>query len=103
MSVLLNFAMFPTDKGDSVSQYVSRVIKMIDQSGISYKLNSMGTTIETDTMQEALDIIGKAHDILITDSDRIYCTITMDIRKGKGNRLTQKIESVEKRIGTVKK
>ena len=29
MSVLLEFAMFPTDKGESVSNYVSRIIKMI--------------------------------------------------------------------------
>ena len=50
MSILLNFAMFPTDKGASVSEYVSKVIENIKDSGVSYKLNSMGTTIETETM-----------------------------------------------------
>jgi uncharacterized protein (TIGR00106 family) len=103
MSVLLNFAMFPTDKGSSVSQYVSRVIGMIDKSGVVYKLNSMGTTIETETMQEALSILQQAHDQLIPDCERIYCTVTMDIRKGKDNRMTKKIESVENHIGKVKK
>jgi uncharacterized protein YqgV (UPF0045/DUF77 family) len=33
MSVLLEFAMFPTDKGTSVSAYVSKVIDMIRFSG----------------------------------------------------------------------
>jgi uncharacterized protein YqgV (UPF0045/DUF77 family) len=36
---MLEFAMFPTDKGVSVSNYVSRIIKMIDKSGASYQLN----------------------------------------------------------------
>ena len=41
MSVLLEFAMFPTDKGDSVSKYVSKVIDMIKNSGLDYKLTAI--------------------------------------------------------------
>ena len=58
MSVLLEFAMFPTDKtGDSASESVSKVIDMINKSGVKYKLTAMGTIIETETLQEALDIV----------------------------------------------
>jgi uncharacterized protein YqgV (UPF0045/DUF77 family) len=46
MSVLFEFAMFPTDKGESVSKYVSKIIDMIDKSGVDYKLTPMGTVIE---------------------------------------------------------
>ncbi len=45
MSVLMEFAIFPTDKGESVSKYVSKVINMIDKSGIRYQLTPMGTII----------------------------------------------------------
>lgn len=103
MSVLLNFAMFPTDKGDSVSQYVSQLIKNIDESGVVYKLNPMGTTIETATMAEALAIVQQSYDILEPISDRVYCSINIDAQKAKDARITGKIESIEKRIGTVKK
>lgn len=103
MSVLMNFAIFPTDKGDSVSQYVSEVIRYIKESGVSYKLNSMGTTIETATMEEALAIVNGAYKILDIHSSRIYCNLTMDIRKDKDNRIDQKIASVEANIGTVSK
>ncbi len=102
MSILLEFAMFPTDKGDSVSQYVSKVIKMIDQNITDYQLTPMGTIIETETMPQALEIIQKAYDILEPDSNRIYSTMTFDIRKGKDNRLKQKIQSIENKIGKVK-
>jgi uncharacterized protein (TIGR00106 family) len=103
MSVLLEFAMFPTDKGESVSQYVSQVIKMIDESGVSYQLTPMGTIVETETMDEALVIIKKAYEVLEPHANRIYSSLKFDIRKGKSNRLKQKIASVEKHIGAVVK
>ncbi len=99
MSVLVDFAMFPTDKGESVSQYVSRIIKMVDESGVPYKLTPMGTVFETETIEQAMEIISKAYKQLEPDCNRVYSTIKLDIRKGKNNRLKQKIESVEKRLG----
>ncbi|WP_457679544.1 MTH1187 family thiamine-binding protein [Thermovibrio sp.] len=99
MSVLVEFAMFPTDKGESVSQYVARIIKMIDESGLPYKLTPMGTIFETETMDEALEVIKKAYDQLEPDCNRVYSVVKFDIRKGKSNRLVQKIKSVESKLG----
>ena len=94
--------MFPTDKGESASAYVSKVIKMIDTSGLPYKLNPMGTSIESETMEEALEIVQKAHDILAVDSNRIYTAITIDYRKGQNGRMEKKINSIESKIGSIK-
>lgn len=103
MSVLLNFAIFPTDKGaGGVSEYVSRVLKMIDDSGVSYRLNPMGTTIETDTMNQALEILNNAYEVLEPLSDRIYITANIDVRKGRKNAIEGKIKSIENKIGTLK-
>ena len=101
MSVLLEFAMFPTDKGSSVSEYVSKIIKMISESTVSYQLTPMGTVIETETMSEALAIVDKAYHILEPHSERIYSTLSFDIRKNKSGRFKQKIRSVEEKIGKV--
>ncbi len=103
MSILLEFSMFPTDKGESVSAYVSKVIKMIDESGFSYQLTPMGTIVETDTMDDALKIIKDAYMVLEKDCNRIYSSLKFDIRKGKSNRLKEKIASVESKIGKVSK
>lgn len=104
MSVLLNFAMFPTDReGDSASPYVSKVIKMIKESGVNYKLNPMGTTIETATMDEALKIVSDANNILEPHHERIYTVISIDNRKNKSGRLEGKIKSIESKIGKVNK
>ena len=101
MSVLIEFAIFPTDKGDSVSSEVSKVINLIRESGYNYQLTAMGTLIETNTMPEALDIVNKSHDILAENSNRIYCTMNIDSQKGKDNRLKTKVEAVEEKIGKV--
>ncbi|MDD3875216.1 MAG: MTH1187 family thiamine-binding protein [Bacteroidales bacterium] len=101
MSVLLEFAMFPTDKGDSVSKYVSQIIAMIKDSGVSYQLTPMGTIIETETMAEALNILEHSYKILEPQSGRIYSSAKFDIQKNKSNRLISKVKSIEEKIGKV--
>ena len=64
MSVLLEFAMFPTDQGESVSAYVSRVIEMIRETGIPYQLTPMGTILETETLEQALAVVQQAGAVL---------------------------------------
>ena len=99
MSVLVEFAMFPTDKGESVSSYVSRIIKVIDESGVEYKLTPMGTVFETETMDKALEVLKKSYEVLEPDCNRIYSTVKFDIRKNRSNRMKQKIASIESKLG----
>ncbi|MET0106498.1 MAG: MTH1187 family thiamine-binding protein [Sedimenticola sp.] len=102
MSVLLEFSMFPTDKGESVSAYVSQVIRMIRDSGASYQLTPMGTIIESDTLEEAMAIVQRAYTILDeAGCNRVYSSLKLDIRKGKVDRLKGKLESVRDKIGEV--
>lgn len=101
MSVLLDFAMFPTDKGDSVSEFVSHIILMIKNKGYNYKLTAMGTIVETETLEEALQVIQESYNVLEPYSNRVYSSVNLDIRKGKTNRLEQKVKSIESKIGKI--
>jgi len=101
MSVLVEFAMFPTDKGESVSEYVSKIIKMFKNSNISYQLTPMGTIFEVDSFEEATNILNKSYKQLEDECNRIYTTIKMDIRKNKSDRMNQKINSIERKIGKI--
>ncbi|HVN95348.1 MAG TPA: MTH1187 family thiamine-binding protein [Syntrophorhabdaceae bacterium] len=99
MSVIFEFAMFPTDKEESVSPYVARILEAIDERGVTYQLTPMGTIVETETFEEALSIIDLAYRQLEGDCRRIYSTLKFDIRKGEVGRLKQKVDSVEKKVG----
>ena len=88
----------------SVSQYVAQAAGVLPgEKDIKYELTAMGTIIETETLQQALTIVQNSYDILKNDSNRVYSSIKLDIRKNKSGRLTQKIQSIESKIGEVKK
>jgi uncharacterized protein YqgV (UPF0045/DUF77 family) len=38
MSVIVEFSIFPMDKGESLSAYVARALKIIQDSGLPYEL-----------------------------------------------------------------
>ncbi|MEI6123542.1 MAG: MTH1187 family thiamine-binding protein [Bacteroidota bacterium] len=103
MSVIVEFSMFPTDKGDSISPYVSRIIKMMIDTGVSYQLTPMGTVFEVSEMHDALAVIAKAYRQLELDCGRVFAIAKFDIRKGKENRMDKKIQSIEEKIGKVNK
>jgi len=101
MSVLMQFAIFPTDKGASASPWVSRVIAMVRECGFEYRLSSMATVVESETLAEAQEILQKAFSLLKQDCERVYCTVTFDVREGPLGRIEGKIKSIEEKIGDV--
>lgn len=98
MSVIVNFAIFPTDKGISVSTYVAKVTDYIRSKGYKSLLTAMSTIVETNTLDEALELLSNAHRILESDCERVYISANFDIKKGSIGRIDSKVESVEKKL-----
>jgi uncharacterized protein (TIGR00106 family) len=96
--ILLELSIFPLDKGDSVSPYVTRCLDIIDRSGINYRSNSMGTVLEGG-YAEVMDVVRQCFEALAVDCNRIECSMKLDYRKGRTNRLEAKIASVEQKLG----
>ena len=90
----MDFAIFPVDKGKHVSQYVKKVVELIDALPYKSQLTSMGTIVECDTMEECLTVISKANAILEHDAERIYCTATFDNKRGQKNQMEHKMNAV---------
>jgi uncharacterized protein (TIGR00106 family) len=95
--VLAELSIFPLDKGDSMSSYVSRVVHMLKQAGITMEVHSMGTVIEG-SWEEVKSAIDGAFLELERDCDRIYMTVKIDYRKGRENAIKGKIRSVEEKL-----
>ncbi len=98
MSVLVNFAMFPTDKVGSMSPYVARLEKAIRAEGYPSQLGPMSTVVETPTLDEAFKVMRAAYGALETDCKRVYLSATFDIRSDRDNRMQAKVDSVEEKI-----
>jgi uncharacterized protein (TIGR00106 family) len=96
--VLLEFSMTPLEKGDSVSEYVARCVRIIDASGLDYRLHAMGTIIEGN-IEEVLRVMKDCFEALAADCDRVTCTAKLDFRKGHSGRLEAKVASVQEKVG----
>ena len=96
--VLLEFSMSPMDKGESVSDYVSRSLKIISESDVDYRLNPMGTVLEGE-WEEVMAVVKQCYETLKSDCKRITCVIKIDYRDGEKGRLETKMASVEKKLG----
>jgi len=96
--MLLEFSMSPLDKGESVGEYVSRSLNIVDKSGVPYRLNPMGTILEGE-WDECFEVVKKCFKRMSKDCKRVSLSIKVDWRKGAEGRLESKITAVEKRLG----
>jgi len=93
MSTLIDLSIFPVGKGESVSPYVARVVTIIKDSGLQYKLGPMGTTIEGE-WDELMDVVTRCFKELKKDCTRIYMSAKVDYRERGSNRIVSKVKSV---------
>ena len=93
--MLVQFTMFPLDKGESLSKYVAKVVDLIDRSGLPYQTTSTCTLIEGE-WEKVFALIKKCHNTLRKESNRVYAVIIVDDRQSARGRLKGKVESIEK-------
>lgn len=96
--MLVEFSIIPIGTNSSISEQVANVLKIVDASGLPYKVNPMGTVVEGN-WNEVMKLIKKCHATVIKSEERVLTTISIDDRKGKPNRIDEKVKSLEKRIG----
>lgn len=97
MSVIIDFAIFPMDKGESLSPYVARAIQIINDSGLPHKLHPMGSCIEGE-WEEVMAVVNKCFEALKEDCHRININFKADYRRGEPGRMERKIASVESKL-----
>jgi uncharacterized protein (TIGR00106 family) len=96
--MLVEFSIIPLGSGISVSDRVAEVMKIIDASGLPYRVNPMGTVVEGE-WEAVLRLIKTCHNTTLKHEERVMTTIRIDDRKGATNRIEDKIRSVEKKMG----
>jgi len=96
MSVIIDFSIFPVGKGESVSDYVSRAVKIIKESRLPFKPGPMGTAIEGE-WDEVMAVVNRCFEALRKDCNRVYMTMKVDYRKGESGRMEGKVKTVERK------
>lgn len=96
--MLAEFSVVPLGKGESVSQYVAECLRIVEASGIDYRINPMGTVLEGD-YDQVMGVVRKCHMRVMELCPRVVTSIEIDDRKGRKDMLDSKIRSVEKTLG----
>jgi uncharacterized protein (TIGR00106 family) len=96
--MLAEFSIVPIGISSSIGDRLAEVLKIVDASGLPYKINPMGTVVEGE-WDEIMKLIKKCHTVVMKKGERALTKITVDDRKGKRNRIDEKVKSIEKRIG----
>ncbi len=96
--MLVQFTIVPIGTGESLSEGVAEVIRIVDESGLSYRTNPMGTVVEGE-WDEVIPLIRQCHEEALRRASRVLTSLSIDDRPGKSERISEKIKSVEKRLG----
>lgn len=96
--LMLEFSMTPLGVGESVSPYVARCIRIVEASGLDYRLHAMGTIIEGE-IEPVFQVVQQCLLALAEDCPRVSCSIKLDYRAGHTGRIESKVASVARQLG----
>lgn len=79
--IIAQLTISPLDKGVSVGKYVREAVKVIEGSGLKYRVCSMATEMEAADIDTLLDVVKRAEQAVIdAGSERVITTIKIDHR-----------------------
>ena len=96
--MIANFEIFPIGVGSSISPLVAEAVKIVDASGLDYKVTAMGTIVEGD-FDAVMRVIAECHKKVMQSAERVVTHIILDDRKGYVGRIAGKVQSVEQKVG----
>ncbi len=96
--MLAEFSIIPIGKGPAIGEEIAKVLKIIESSGMPYKVNPMGTVVEG-SWDDVMALIKICHFAVLKCGERVVTSISIDDRKGMPERIEEKVKSLEKRLG----
>ncbi len=83
----------------SLSRYVAEVVKLLDKKGVKYQLTPMATIIEVSNIDELLEIVRDAHELMFRlGAKRVSTTVRIDDRRDKERTMEDKVKSVMEKV-----
>jgi uncharacterized protein (TIGR00106 family) len=96
VSVLVAFSVTPLGVGEDVGGIVAEAVKVVRDSGLPNKTDSMFTVIEGETWGEVMAVVQRAVEAVAARAPRVSTVIKADWRPTATNAMTRKVEAVER-------
>ena len=96
--MLLELSVIPLGRGRSISADLADLVRIIDASGLDYRLTPTGTVIEGN-WDELMDLARKCHSTMRGKSERVITLMKLDDYEQRTGRITTAVKSVEEKVG----
>lgn len=94
MNTLIAVAIVPCGTGDEYAPYVAEIVRIIRQSGLANRTNSMFTEIEGE-WDDVMAVVKRATQFLTNKGIRTEVVLKADIRPGYTQMMDHKVQAVE--------
>ncbi len=94
--MLLELSVIPLGRGRSIGQDLAELLRIIDASGLDYRLTAAGTILEGD-WDQVMVVARKCHEEMRKKTERVVTLIKVDDYADRVGRLSAAVESVERK------
>ena len=96
--MLLELSVIPLGRGRSISGDIADMVRIIDSSGLDYRLTAAGTILEGN-WEQVMDVAQKCHAEMRKRTERVVTFMKVDDYAERTGRLTAAVASVETKFG----
>jgi uncharacterized protein (TIGR00106 family) len=96
--MLVELSINPLGRGTHLSKDLGEILKLIDDSGLPYRLTPSGTCIEGE-WDQVMALIKSCHEHVRTLSPHVFTTLRIEDEEGATNKLQESVISVERAAG----
>ena len=95
MHAIVSFTLVPVGAGVSVSPYIKAVLRVLEESGLTFELNSNSTNVEGE-WETVFAVIKRCHEVVHGEgAPRIHTCIQVGTRIDREQRMAEKLDSVK--------
>jgi uncharacterized protein (TIGR00106 family) len=95
--MIVAFSVAPSGTGDSVSAAVADAVRVVRESGLPNRTDSMFTTLEGE-WDECMDVVRRACEAVGRHGERVSLVLKADIRPGRSDEMQGKLDRLEAAI-----
>jgi uncharacterized protein (TIGR00106 family) len=95
--MLVAFSVAPSGTGDSLAEAVADAVRVVRESGLPNRTDSMFTTIEGD-WDACMEVVRRAVEAVSRHGDRVSLVLKADIRQGRTGEMQGKLDRMESAI-----
>jgi uncharacterized protein (TIGR00106 family) len=94
--MIAQLSVFPIGEGTSLSRFVKKGVAVIEQSGYTFDIGGMGTTIEVPDLDALFDLVKRVHAAHVTEgAKRVIIDLKVDDRRDKKSSIRSKTAAVK--------